>query len=64
MAPATFYTHPGTITGASNMRRLLLACGFAAISAGAALAQAGDAIRPLVILTLPQAAAPQAYAAA
>jgi peptide/nickel transport system substrate-binding protein len=47
------------------MYRFLLAAGITAVSAGAALAQpAGDAIRPLVILAQPQAAAPQEFQAA
>ncbi|HEY0419567.1 MAG TPA: hypothetical protein VGC80_08610, partial [Acetobacteraceae bacterium] len=47
------------------MRRYLLATGFTALFGAAALAQpAGDPIRPLTIITQPQAAAPQEYQAA
>src|SRR5579875_2265456 len=47
------------------MRRCLLAAGMAALWAGAAQAQqGGDAIRPLVVIAQPEAAAPQEYQAA
>ena len=47
------------------MHRLLLSVVLAACSAVAASAQdAGDAIRPITLLTQPQAAAPQEYQAA
>ena len=47
------------------MRRFLLAAGAAVLWTGAAHAQqAGDAIRPLVVVAQPEAAAPQEYQAA
>ena len=46
------------------MRRLLLALGFLCLPFITQAQQAGDPIRPLVIVTRPQAAAPQEYQAA
>jgi peptide/nickel transport system substrate-binding protein len=46
------------------MKRLCLSVTFAVLSAAALAQEAGDAIRPITLLTQPQAAAPQEYQAA
>jgi peptide/nickel transport system substrate-binding protein len=46
------------------MKRLCLSMAFAVLSAAASAQEAGDAIRPITLLTQPQAAAPQEYQAA
>ena len=46
------------------MKRLCVSVAFAVLSAAASAQEAGDAIRPITLLTQPQAAAPQEYQAA
>ena len=46
------------------MKRLCLSVTFAVLSAAASAQEPGDAIRPITLLTQPQAAAPQEYQAA
>jgi peptide/nickel transport system substrate-binding protein len=46
------------------MKRLCVSVAFAMLSAAASAQEAGDAVRPITLLTQPQAAAPQEYQAA